>query len=380
MNWTSTNVPLWRNDCDSFRKVGISARACLSMAPDSLAWEIGRESALFLGGGKAALLQLAHPFVAHAIDREAVRPGRFGLLTAATRGGAIPPAMPGHSHRVALGFEPGRIGLDLPMLAHEVASLRTQLGLELAPAGTLPADLAARVAPGRTVGVDTAADVVAAARDHARERGATNVEVVPGDFRRLDLAPGSFDVVHAHQVLQHLSEPVAALAEMRRGGRPGGVVAARGAGGAGRPAARRHRCHRRPGRPGHCRPRRRPRACPIRRARAAPLPRTRRSPPPRRRRRRRPARRRRRGGARPRVGPVGEGDGAGRHEGGPIALRDHRGVGDRGRDRRTRPRRRAGRLARGGGHGAGQTSRPSAYRSVTTVGSTRASRSGTASI
>jgi uncharacterized protein (DUF2236 family) len=37
--------------------------------PDSLAWEIGRESALFLGGGKAALLQLAHPFVAHAIEQ-----------------------------------------------------------------------------------------------------------------------------------------------------------------------------------------------------------------------------------------------------------------------------------------------------------------------
>jgi uncharacterized protein (DUF2236 family) len=37
--------------------------------PASLAWEIGRESALFIGGGKAALLQLAHPFVAYAIDQ-----------------------------------------------------------------------------------------------------------------------------------------------------------------------------------------------------------------------------------------------------------------------------------------------------------------------
>jgi len=37
--------------------------------PQSLAWEIGRESALFLGGGKAALLQLAHPHVAYAIDQ-----------------------------------------------------------------------------------------------------------------------------------------------------------------------------------------------------------------------------------------------------------------------------------------------------------------------
>jgi len=50
--------------------------------------------------------ELVRKAFAHAIDRETVRPERFGLLTAATRGGAIPPAMPGHSHRVALGFEP----------------------------------------------------------------------------------------------------------------------------------------------------------------------------------------------------------------------------------------------------------------------------------
>ena len=96
--------------------------------------------------------------------------------------------------------------------------------------GTLTVDLAARVAPGRTVGVDTAADVVAAACDHARERGATNVEVVAGDFRTLDLARGSFDVVHAHQVLQHLRDPVGALAAMAALARPGdGLVAARDA-------------------------------------------------------------------------------------------------------------------------------------------------------
>ena len=37
----------------------------------------------------------------------------------------------------------------------------------------------------------------------------------------------SFDVVHAHQLLQHLGRPVAALAEMRRVCRPDGIVAAR---------------------------------------------------------------------------------------------------------------------------------------------------------
>jgi len=36
--------------------------------PDSLAWRLGGDLAVFLGGGRAALLQLAHPLVAHAID------------------------------------------------------------------------------------------------------------------------------------------------------------------------------------------------------------------------------------------------------------------------------------------------------------------------
>src|SRR5438270_12538407 len=37
--------------------------------PSSISWKIDRESALFLGAGRAALLQLAHPWVAAALDR-----------------------------------------------------------------------------------------------------------------------------------------------------------------------------------------------------------------------------------------------------------------------------------------------------------------------
>jgi uncharacterized protein (DUF2236 family) len=37
--------------------------------PGSTSWELGREAFLFLGAGRAALLQTAHPFVAHAIDQ-----------------------------------------------------------------------------------------------------------------------------------------------------------------------------------------------------------------------------------------------------------------------------------------------------------------------
>jgi len=93
--------------------------------------------------------------------------------------------------------------------------------------GTITADLAALAAPGRVVGVDAAGDVLAEARAAAAGRGVSNVRFEIGDVYRLSFGDGSFDVVHAHQLLQHLSDPVAALAEMRRVCRPGGVVAAR---------------------------------------------------------------------------------------------------------------------------------------------------------
>jgi uncharacterized protein (DUF2236 family) len=37
------------------------------LGPRSIAWRLGGDLAVFAGGGRAALLQLAHPFVAHAI-------------------------------------------------------------------------------------------------------------------------------------------------------------------------------------------------------------------------------------------------------------------------------------------------------------------------
>jgi SAM-dependent methyltransferase len=91
--------------------------------------------------------------------------------------------------------------------------------------GTLTVDLAGRVSD--VVGVDVSADVVAEAESYAAAQGVTNVAFRAGDFRGLDLAPGSFDVVHAHQVLQHLRDPVGALAAMAELVRPGGIVAVR---------------------------------------------------------------------------------------------------------------------------------------------------------
>jgi SAM-dependent methyltransferase len=93
--------------------------------------------------------------------------------------------------------------------------------------GTITADLAALAAPGHVIGVDAAPSVLAEARTAAERHGVTNVSIEVGDVYQLAFGDGSFDVVHAHQVLQHLSDPVAALTEMRRVCRADGVVAAR---------------------------------------------------------------------------------------------------------------------------------------------------------
>ena len=111
------------------------------------------------------------------------------------------------------------------LLGHLQAGLRI-LDVGCGP-GTITVDLAARVPDGQVTGIDAAPGVLAEARAEADRRGQANVRFDTGDVYQLAFADGAFDVVHAHQVLQHLSDPVAALAEMRRVCRPGGVVAVR---------------------------------------------------------------------------------------------------------------------------------------------------------
>ena len=89
--------------------------------------------------------------------------------------------------------------------------------------GTITLDLARRVAPGRVLGIDRSADVV----EQARAAGDGRAEFAVGDAYALDVEDASFDVVHAHQVLQHLTDPVAAIAEAARVLRGAGLLAVR---------------------------------------------------------------------------------------------------------------------------------------------------------
>lgn len=107
----------------------------------------------------------------------------------------------------------------LPYLHDEMSLLDAGCG-----PGTITADLARRIPRGSVVGVDLPEDVIASAQ---RELGGGNVRFEIGDVYALHFDTGSFDMVFAHQVLQHLGDPVAALREMSRVLRPGGRVAVR---------------------------------------------------------------------------------------------------------------------------------------------------------
>ena len=93
--------------------------------------------------------------------------------------------------------------------------------------GTLSLDLARLVGPGEVVAEDLSEDVLEIAEAYRRERGATNLRFRAGDVYALDHPDDSFDVAHAHQLLQHLARPADALRELARVTRPGGLVAVR---------------------------------------------------------------------------------------------------------------------------------------------------------
>jgi SAM-dependent methyltransferase len=93
--------------------------------------------------------------------------------------------------------------------------------------GTITADLAELVAPGRVTALELTEAALELSRAEIARRGIATVDFATGDVHALDFPDASFDVVHAHQVLQHVGDPVAALREMRRVTRPGGLVAVR---------------------------------------------------------------------------------------------------------------------------------------------------------
>jgi SAM-dependent methyltransferase len=106
-----------------------------------------------------------------------------------------------------------------PQPGHRVLELAAGLG----DTGLLAAEL---VAPGGSVLItDGAENMVAAAREHAEEVGATNVELRTMQAEWIDLPAASVDAVMCRFGYMLLFDPEAALRETRRVLKPGGRVA-----------------------------------------------------------------------------------------------------------------------------------------------------------
>jgi SAM-dependent methyltransferase len=91
--------------------------------------------------------------------------------------------------------------------------------------GNITADLAARLSAGSVIGIDVSDEVIELARSQYHEVRNLSFEVA--NVYGLKYPDESFDIVYAHQVLQHLAQPVDALREMRRVLKTGGTLAVR---------------------------------------------------------------------------------------------------------------------------------------------------------
>ena len=95
--------------------------------------------------------------------------------------------------------------------------------------GSITVDFAALVSEGKVIGGDYSSDVLKQASELAESRNLKNITFQTIDANHLEFEDNSFDIVFAHQVLQHVKDPVGVLKEMRRVAKPGGIVAARDA-------------------------------------------------------------------------------------------------------------------------------------------------------
>ena len=93
--------------------------------------------------------------------------------------------------------------------------------------GTISVGLAKAVDPGELHGIDVEDSQVAAATEAAKAGGHENAHFRAGDVTDLPFEDEWFDVVHCNAVLMHVPDTNAALSEIARVLKPGGIVSVR---------------------------------------------------------------------------------------------------------------------------------------------------------
>ena len=93
--------------------------------------------------------------------------------------------------------------------------------------GTISVGLARAVEPGEVHGIDIEESQIDLARSAAEAGGHGNVTFHVGSVTELTFEDNSFDVAQCHAVLMHVPDTTAALAEVKRVLKPGGIIASR---------------------------------------------------------------------------------------------------------------------------------------------------------
>ena len=93
--------------------------------------------------------------------------------------------------------------------------------------GHISVGLARAVEPGEFHGIDMEASQIDMARAAAEAGGHANATFHVGDVTNLPFEDNYFDAAHCHTVLTHVPDTQAALAEVKRVLKPGGIIASR---------------------------------------------------------------------------------------------------------------------------------------------------------
>ena len=93
--------------------------------------------------------------------------------------------------------------------------------------GTISVGLAEKIAPGEFHGIDMEESQIELARAAAAAGGHDNMAFHVGSVTELPFEDNTFDAAHCHAVLMHVPDTQAALAEVKRVLKPGGIIASR---------------------------------------------------------------------------------------------------------------------------------------------------------
>ncbi len=93
--------------------------------------------------------------------------------------------------------------------------------------GTISVGLARVVEPGEVHGIDMEESQIGLAKAAAEAGGHGNATFHVGDVTNFPFEDDSFNVAHCHAVLMHVPDASAALAEVKRVLKPGGIISSR---------------------------------------------------------------------------------------------------------------------------------------------------------